>query len=85
MSIDKDKIQGRLDKLEADIKTIQQNIVDLERTKQERVAQLNATQGAKQQCQAFLREFEEKNNDEGGLPLVSDPKKDKLKDLGGLE
>ena len=42
-------------------------------------------QGAKQQCQIFLKEFKEDNNDDGGLGVDSakDPNT-KLADLGGL-
>ena len=45
-------------------------ITDLEKRKLETIAQLNAFQGAKQQCQMFLQEFNNEANagDLGELP-----------------
>ena len=61
MSLDKKDLEARVSKLEKDISTVQQSLVDLEKTRNERIAQLNAMQGAKQQCQIFLKEFKEDN------------------------
>ena len=85
MSLDKKDLEARVSKLEKDISTVQQSLVDLEKTRNERIAQLNAMQGATQQCQIFLKEFKEDNNDDGGLGVDSakDPNT-KLADLGGL-
>lgn len=73
--LDKNIIQGRLETLTSDIKKLQDVIVDLEKRKTETIAQLNAFQGAKQQCQMFLQEFnnEAKSGDMGELPSVDDP------------
>lgn len=76
------KIKERGEKLDADIKTLQQAIIDLDRRKIEATAQLNAMLGAKQQCQMFLSEINKDNNEnELGENSKGDPKKD----LGGLE
>ena len=56
---------------EKDITTIQNAITDFEKKKSEAIAQLNAFQGAIQQCKLFLKEIN--NEADGGLG-----------DLGGL-
>ena len=61
MSIEDDKIKARLEKLEADVKKVSDQIQDLDKKKIEAIALLNALQGAKQQCQMFLQEI----NNEG--------------------
>ena len=61
MSIEDDKIKARLEKLEADVKKVTDQIQDLDKKKIEAIALLNALQGAKQQCQMFLQEI---NNEE---------------------
>ena len=66
MSIEDDKIKTRLEKLESDVKNVTNQIQDLEKKKIEAVALLNALQGAKQQCESFLKEL---NN---GEPDTSD-------------
>jgi len=57
MSIEDDKIKARLEKLEADVKKVSDQIQDLDKKKIEAIALLNALQGAKQQCQMFLQEI----------------------------
>ena len=64
MSIEDDKIKARLEKLEADVKKVSDQIQDLEKKKIEAVALLNALQGAKQQCQMFLQEINNENSTE---------------------
>ena len=66
MSIEDDKIKSRLEKLESDVKKVTDQIQDLDKRKIEAIALLNALQGAKQQCESFLKEL---NN---GEPEVSD-------------
>ena len=66
-TIEAKKIQSRLEKLDGD------------RKKLEAVAQLNAVQGARQQCAQFLTEIKTDNEN----ALVNDPNT-KLNDLGGL-
>ena len=66
MSIEDDKIKARLEKLEADVKKVSDQIQDLDKKKIEAIALLNALQGAKQQCESFLKEI---NN---GEPETSD-------------
>mgnify|MGYP003627925500 FL=1 len=73
------KIQDRLEKLDGDINNLRQAIQDFDRKKLEAVAQLNAVQGARQQCQQFLTEIKSDNEN----ALVNDPNT-QLKDLGGL-
>ena len=66
MSLSKDTIENRLTVLDEDIIKVQQNMKNLEQQRIEMVGMLNALNGAKQQCQSFLNEF---NNDE---PEASD-------------
>ena len=60
------KIKERLEVLENDIKKVSEQMVSLDKQKQDAIAMLNALNGAKQQCQSFLNEL---YNDE---PDVSD-------------
>ncbi len=78
MSLEKNKIQGRHDELEGNIKKLQQKLIDLDKERTSTIAQLNAMQGAKQQCTMFLSEFSDEEN-----ALVNDPNA-KTKDLGTL-
>ena len=78
MSLEKNKIQGRVDELDGNIKKLQTRLNDLEKERTSKIAQLNAMQGAKQQCTMFLSEFVDEEN-----ALVSDPNA-KTKDLGTL-
>ena len=64
MSIEDDKIKARLEKLEADVKKVSDQIQDLDKKKIEAIALLNALQGAKQQCQMFLQEINNENSTE---------------------
>jgi len=66
MSLNKDTIENRLTVLDEDIVKVQQNIKNLEQQRIEMVGMLNALNGARQQCQNFLQEF---NDDE---PEASD-------------
>jgi len=66
MSLNKDTIENRLTVLDEDIVKVQQNMKNLEQQRIEMVGMLNALNGARQQCQNFLQEF---NDDE---PEASD-------------
>ena len=59
--IDENKINTRIQVLDADISKVQKDLQTLEQKKAETTALLNALLGAKQQCEAFLQEF---SNDE---------------------
>ena len=56
-----DSINERIKVLDNDIKKVQEQIVSLDRQKQDAIAMMNALQGARQQCQSFLNEL---NNDD---------------------
>ena len=71
MSLGKQELEDQIAKLTKDITTLQNAITDFEKKKQEAIAQLNAFQGAVQQCKLFLTEIN--NEADGGLG-----------DLGGL-
>ena len=64
MSIETDKIQARLEKLEGDVKKVTDQIQDMDKKKTEAIALLNALQGAKQQCQMFLQEINNEDSTE---------------------
>jgi|TARA_B110000444_G_scaffold156395_1_gene146251 prephenate dehydratase len=64
--IDKNTIEKRIAILDEDIVKVKQNLQNLEQQKIETIGMINALNGAKQQCQSFLKEF---NNDE---PEASD-------------
>ena len=65
-NLNADSINERIKVLDNDIKKVQEQMVSLDRQKQDAIAMMNALQGARQQCQSFLNEL---NNDE---PDVSD-------------
>ena len=79
MSIETDKIQARLEKLEGDVKKVTDQIQDMDKKKTEAIAVLNALQGAKQQCQMFLQEI---NNEGSGEKSLTENTGD-LGSLGG--
>ena len=56
-----DSINERIKVLDYDIKKVQEQMVSLDRQKQDAIAMMNALQGARQQCQSFLNEL---NNDD---------------------
>ena len=56
-----DKINERIIVLDSDIKKVSEQMISLDKQKSDAIAMLNALQGAKQQCQSFLKEF---NNDD---------------------
>ncbi len=64
-----DKIKERLEVLENDIIRVSEQMVSLDRQKQDAIAMMNALQGARQQCQSFLNEL---NNDDQPTGQESD-------------
>ena len=80
MSLETDKIKARLDTLQTDMQKLSASIQDLEKKKLEAIAQLNAFQGAAQQCQMFLTEINNEKassdnpGDMGTLPDAPDDK-----------
>ena len=60
-NVNEKKIKERIVALDSDIATMQTNITKLDNKRQDALAQLNALHGAKQQCESFLKEF---NNDD---------------------
>ena len=64
--LDENSINERIKVLDGDIAKVAEQMQSLEKQKSDAIAMMNALQGAKQQCQSFLKEL---NNDE---PYVSD-------------
>ena len=64
--LDENSINERIKVLDGDIAKVSEQMQSLEKQKSDAIAMMNALQGAKQQCQSFLKEL---NNDE---PDVSD-------------
>ena len=64
--LDENSINERIKVLDGDIAKVAEQMQSLEKQKSDAIAMMNALQGAKQQCQSFLKEL---NNDE---PEVSD-------------
>ena len=60
-NLNADSINERIKVLDNDIKKVQEQMVSLDRQKQDAIAMMNALQGARQQCQSFLNEL---NNDD---------------------
>ena len=58
------KIKERLEVLENDIKRGSEQMVSLDKQKQDAIAMLNALNGAKQQCMSFLNDIS--NEDQEG-------------------
>ena len=59
--LDENSINERIKVLDGDIAKVAEQMQSLEKQKSDAVAMMNALQGAKQQCEAFLQEF---SNDE---------------------
>ena len=55
--VNEDTIKKRIAALESDIKTMTNTIQEIDAKKQEAIANLNALNGAKQQCDSFLKEL----------------------------
>ena len=68
-NLNADSITERIKVLDNDIKKVQEQMVSLDRQKQDAIAMMNALQGARQQCQSFLNEL---NNDDQPTGQESD-------------
>ena len=64
--IDEKSIKERLEVLNSDIAKVSEQMRTLDKQTKDAIAMMNALQGAKQQCESFLKEL---NN---GEPEVSD-------------
>ena len=65
--LNEDKIKERLEVLENDITRVSEQMVSLDKQKQDAIAMLNALNGAKQQCMSFLNEL-----NDGDQPTVQE-------------
>ena len=65
MTITKTMIEKRINVLTSDIRDVSSKLQGLEQQKIENVALLNALQGAKQQCDSFLNEFNNEKEPSG--------------------
>ena len=63
--ITKETIEERKSVIMSDIETVKTRLVELEKGKVNDVALLNALMGALQQCDAFLKEFDDELSDDG--------------------
>ena len=57
------KIKERLEVLENDIKKVSEQMVSLDKQKQDAIAMLNALNGAKQQCMNFLKDISDEDQE----------------------
>ena len=64
--LDEDSINERIKVLDSDIVKVSEQMQSLEKQTKDAIAMMNALQGAKQQCESFLKEL---NN---GEPDTSD-------------
>ena len=64
--LDENSINERIKVLDSDIVKVSEQMQSLEKQTKDAIAMMNALQGAKQQCESFLKEL---NN---GEPEVSD-------------
>ena len=67
--LDENTINERIKILDSDIAKVQTTMQSLEKQTKDAIAMMNALQGAKQQCQSFLKEI---NNDEPDASDSSD-------------
>ena len=69
-------LKDRLEVLENDIKKVSEQMISLDKQKQDAIAMLNALNGAKQQCMSFLNEL---NNGDQPTGQEEDSKKSSSK------
>ena len=62
--LNQQSIKDRLEVLENDIKKVSEQMISLDKQKQDAIAMLNALNGAKQQCMSFLNDIS--NEDQEG-------------------
>ena len=67
--INENKINERIKILDGDIAKVQTTMQSLEKQTKDAIAMMNALQGAKQQCESFLKEL---NNGEAEVSDSSD-------------
>ena len=65
MSITEESIRTRMEVLVEDVKTVRERIANAEKQMMDDKATLNALLGAYQQCEVFLKEFDDESSDEG--------------------
>ena len=75
MTITKSMIEERISVLDSDIKEVNGKLQSLEQQKNEAVGMLNALNGARQQRESFLKEFNDEKEPDGsesdvGLELI---------------
>ena len=63
--ITKETIEERKSIIAGDVETVKTRLVELEKKKEADIALLNALIGALQQCDAFLKEFDDELSDDG--------------------
>jgi len=63
--ITKEIIEERKSVIVSDAETVKTRLVELEKKKEADIALLNALIGALQQCDAFLKEFDDELSDDG--------------------
>ena len=63
--ITKETIEERKSVIAGDTETVRTRLVELEKKKEADIALLNALIGALQQCDAFLKEFDDELSDDG--------------------
>ena len=63
--ISKETIEERKSVIAADVETVKTRLVELEKRREADTALLNALMGALQQCDAFLKEFDDELSDDG--------------------
>ena len=63
--ITKETIEERKSVITGDVETVKTRLVELEKRREADTALLNALMGALQQCDAFLKEFDDELSDDG--------------------
>ena len=63
--INKETIEERKSVISGDVETVRTRLVELEKRREADTALLNALIGALQQCDAFLKEFDDESSDDG--------------------
>ena len=63
--ITKETIEERKSIIAGDVETVKTRLVELEKRREADTALLNALIGALQQCDAFLKEFDDESSDDG--------------------
>ena len=56
-------LKDRLEVLENDIKKVSEQMISLDKQKQDAIAMLNALNGAKQQCMNFLKDISDEDQE----------------------